>query len=411
MKNYELYLKNLTSKDEILANEAAKILIDSGDVKFFEMLVNKTDFLYGFVRNNVYKRIENAINKKNFMNIINFFDIYSPYYDDLFMSILSKHANEDLTDKVFALLNSGTISQKTYAAKYFSYIPDTVAIEPLIKYAFSDDENLSANSAEALGQMQDDISFETALSLLESKDDLDQLKAVRFFVYYGKDFPLNNIFSLLKTSKIPENIAGQIPYMVSLLDLFYSNENFENSLNVFGYILSGFGEILPLSDIFQFEIYEILEYLLDMNSKKNENEVKISLVLLKAYLKFSLLNDNSEYSYDEDSDTKHEILSVFELLKSRNVEFWNNQKKLLPKIFENGDRNEIISALQIISELQMKEAIPYIKELINSNDEIIISEALIALKALNSINDINIDNIIEKIQNVNLKAIICNLKV
>ncbi len=188
MESLDLYLKNLIGKDEKKAAEAAEYLVNNSDVKLFGMLVDKSDFLFDFVRNNVYKRIENVITKDNFKNLINFFDIYSVYYDDFFANIIAMHANESVTDEIFELLEKGTTAQKTYAAKYFSVIPDTVALEPLSNYAFCDDEYLSYNSAEALGQMQDDISFDIALNNLESDDDFERLKAVKFLAAYGNNY-------------------------------------------------------------------------------------------------------------------------------------------------------------------------------------------------------------------------------
>ena len=123
MEKLDLYLKDLICKDENKAQIAADYMINSSDIELFKMLTEKSDFLFDFVRNNVAQRIEKAVNKDNIKNIISFFTIYSPYYDDLFASILSKHANQDLTDEIFDLLEKGTTDQKTYAAKYFSYIP------------------------------------------------------------------------------------------------------------------------------------------------------------------------------------------------------------------------------------------------------------------------------------------------
>ena len=76
MTNIDLYLKNLTAKDEQKAQEAANYLVNSADIRFFSELVAKSDFLFDFVRNNVCKRIEKAVNKENFLNLIKFFDIY-----------------------------------------------------------------------------------------------------------------------------------------------------------------------------------------------------------------------------------------------------------------------------------------------------------------------------------------------
>ena len=63
MQNIDLYLKNLTAKDEKKAQEAAFYLINNSDVELYKVLVEKTDFLFDFVRANVLKRIEKAVNK------------------------------------------------------------------------------------------------------------------------------------------------------------------------------------------------------------------------------------------------------------------------------------------------------------------------------------------------------------
>ncbi len=407
MENLDLYLKNLTAKDEKKAQEAANYLVNNADVELFKLLVEKSDYLFDFIRNNVSKRIEKAVSKENFINIIKFFDLYSIYYDDLFASILAKHANEDITDEIFELLENGTTAQKTYAAKYFYYIPDTVALEPLNKYAFSDDEYLSYNSAEALGQMRDDISFDIALENLESEDDFEQLKAVKFFTAYGKNYPFKELFTAMSKSKMPENIAGQIPYMESLLVLLNS-EFKQNTLNVIDNILSGFGEILPLADVFQFELYEVLEYLIKINKTENENSGKIAEILLKAFAKFNLFAENQEYIFDEDKNTKQEIEEIHNFLKSQNEEFWNSQKHFILSELKSTD-DRILSVLPLLVEFNLTESIPYLQELLKSDNEIIICEVLTALKTFNELDNIDLKEILTKITNKNIKAIIENL--
>lgn len=408
MKDIELYLKNLTGKDEQKAQEAACYMVDNVDLDLFKALVDKTDFLFDFVRNNVAKRITKAVNKDNCLNLIKFFDVYSSYYDDLFASILAKHANEDVTDEIFELLEKGTNSQKAYAAKYFSFIPDTVAIELLSKYAFFDDEALSYNCAEALGQMNDDISFDIALSNLNSEDDFEQLKAVKFFVAYGRDYPFDEIFMALKKSKMPENIAGQIPYMVSVCELLNSNQ-LENSLIVLDNILSGLGEILPLSDIFQFELFEALEFLMKKNNQEHNYSGKIAEILLKALSKFKLFTENPEYIFDEDKDTKYEISSIYKLMQSYGADFWKKQKQFILAELESSD-DRVIEALSIVVEFNLTEAADSIKKLLDRESEIVICEALSALKAIGLIADIELNSIASKIKNDNIKAIIENLK-
>ncbi len=407
MNNLENLVKNLTGKNEAEAQKAADYLMNNADINMFSVLVQKTDYLFDFVKNNVIKRIDNAVNKHNYKNIIKFFDVYSPFYDDVFCNILAKHANQDLTDEIFIMLENGTISQKTYAAKYFYYIPDTVALEILSKYAFSDDENLSYNSAQALGQMQDEVSYDIALSLLESSDDFDKLKAVKFFTAYSNDFPLKDIFKAMNSSKMPENIAGQIPYSESLLRLL-SSEFKLDTLKTIDYILSGLGEILSLSDIFQFELFDVFEQLIDENYSDNEFSGKISQILLSAKLKFKEFSENQEYIFDEDKETKNEIFDISKLLESQSDEFWNAQKKyVITELDKTNDR--ILSAISVIKDFNIYNSVSALKSLLNCDNEIIVCEAVNALCCLNAKNEINFDEILLKIKNENIKAIIQNL--
>lgn len=408
MENLDLLLKNLIGKDEEKAQKVACYLVDNADIELFKMLVIKSDFLFDFVRHNVCKRIEKAISKNNYMNILKFFDEYSQYYDDLFASILSKHASQDLTDEIFDMLEKGTVAQKTYAAKYFSYIPDTVALEPLSKYAFNDDENLSYNAAEALGQMRDDISFDIALSTLSSDDDFEVLKAVKFFVAYGKDYPLKEIFLAMKKSKMPENIAGQIPYMESLLNLLSSDYKLE-ALQTIDNILNGLCEILPLSDIFQFELYEIIEYLLKINTEENEYSSLIAEILLTALSKFTMFCENQEYIFDEDKDTKQEITSILNLLKSPSKDFWEKQKHFLISELDK-EEYRILTALPVIAEFSLREAVEKLVLLANSDNEALVCEVLTTLKILNALDKVDVDKISKRIQNPNIKAVIDNIK-
>lgn len=409
MENLDIWLKDITGKDESRALNAAQYLIDNADIKLFAKLADKTDYLFDFVRNNVFNRINKSVNKSNFKNIIKLFSIYSPYYDDLFALILAKHADEDLTDEIFDLLEKGSIEQKTYAAKYFYYIPDTIALESLGKYAFSSDENLSYNAAETLGQMQDDISYDIALSLLQSDDDFEKLKAVKFFTAYHRNYPLKEIFTAMKQSKMPENIAGQIPYAESILKLLEVEQTKDDALTAFGYIISGLGEILPISDIFQFELFDLAEYLIDINKQENVFAGKISVLLLKMYSKFLLFTDNQEYVFDETQDVKYEVNAVYKLLKSQNEAFWNSQKKFVISELDK-DKERKLQALSVISEFSVNSAYDLLKDIINrDNDEIILYETLSALKSLNKLTSEDIAVVIPKIHNPNIKAIIENL--
>ena len=406
MKNLELYLKNLTAKDETKASEAASYLINEADTELFRMLVDKSEFLFEFIKNNVCKRIEKSVTENNHKNIVKFFDIYSQDYDDLFARCLAKFANEDLTDEILELLEKGTEAQKTYAAKYFNYIPDTIATEPLSSYAFSDNEALSSNSAQALGQMGEGNSYSKALELLHSDDDFDKLKAVKFFCAYKENPPINELFNALKKSAMPENIAGEIPYLVSLRAMIHT-ENQKNVLITLDNILSGLGEILPLSQVLDFELYEILEDLIKLNKEENHYKSKIAEILLKSLTKFEIFANNDEYNFDEDQHTKNELKSIYELLKNQPEKFWDEQKTAILKELSHC-QHRIISALQVIKDIKLVKATDEIKKLLSHENEIVICESVAALAELGGLKQEDILAATANITNDNIKAIINN---
>ena len=85
------------------------------------------------------------------------------------------------------------------------------------------------------------------------------------------------------------------------------------------------------------------------------------------------------------------------------------QKHIVLKELKASD-DRVLEVIQIIEEFGIIEAIDDLKLLIDSENEIIICEALTALKALNATDGINFDCILSRISNDNIKAIIENLK-
>ena len=407
MENIEKEINELIGKDEAKAKVIAEKLVNTADIELFKGLVYKTDFLFDFVKNNVAKRIENAVTKSNFKNIIKMFEVYSPDYDDLFAGILAKHASQDLTDEIFEMLQKGSNEQKAYCAKYFTYIPDTISIEDLQKYAFSDFEPLAFNSAQALGLMRDDISYDIALSNLTSEDDFEKLQAVKFFVAYEKNPPLNDIFEAMKKSNMPENIAGEIPYISNLVSLFSQDEYRKNVLITFDNILSGLGEILPLSQIFQFELFEVTEKLIDVNKSENKYRSKIAQILLKEKAKIKMFCENEEYIFDEDKNTKQELCAVQKLLQAQSKEFWEKQEKEVLKELDHC-KHRISAAIEVILEYKLTEAGEKLKELLNHENEIVVCKSVEALSEFNMLSGINKQEVLDRIKNENIKAIIEN---
>ena len=399
-------VKDITAKDEQKAFAAACSLVNTSNAEAFRMLADKSEFLFDFVKNNVAKRLHRAINERNYRNVFSFLSTYVPEYEDALIGSLASFADEDLTDEMLELLENGDDSQKAYSAKYFAYIPDTIGADLLIDYALNDDDNeaLTFNAAKALGVMKIDAAYDKAVELLSSDDEFTVLKAVKFLVAYEDKNAVDALLKAMENSSMSENIAGEIPYLESLLTLV--QEKRENSLLCVENILSGLGEILPLSQIFNFELYEVLSYLISDNQQNKNSQAAV--VLLSALAKFDTLANNDEYTFDEDKNTKQEVAEIYSLLNKQQEYFWNAQKKLAQQeLFSTKSR--ISSAIQVICDLQIKEAVDSLKELVNSDNEIVVCEALGALRVLNSLDGLDKDSIVAKINDENKKAIIESL--
>ena len=266
--NNEQLVKDITAKDEPKAFAAAQEIINNSNTEAFKMLVDKSEFLFDFVKNNVCKRLNKAVTDSNYKNLFAFLKIYSPDFEDVIVGSLAKYANEDMTDELLELLENGTDDEKAYAAKYFSYIPDTIAADDLTKYAFGDNEALAFNAAKALGAMNADSAYQKAVDLLSSDDEFTVLKAVKFLVAYENKNAVEHILKAMEHSSMSENIAGEIPYIQSLMELLTAYDDKSKILLCVDNILSGLGEILPLNQIFCFELFDVLSFLIDYNNKE-----------------------------------------------------------------------------------------------------------------------------------------------
>ena len=177
-------INELTQKDENKALSAAQLIVEEKNIQAFEKLCEKTEFLFDFVKDNVCKRFSNVVNQSNYKNVLAFFDVYNDVYAQTLIESVSRYADEDLTDEIYDLLENGTLNQKKYAAKYFSIIPDTIAQDLLRDYAFSEDMELAVNSAQALGAMNDVDFFNKIIEKLNTNDEFELMKIVRFLSSY-----------------------------------------------------------------------------------------------------------------------------------------------------------------------------------------------------------------------------------
>jgi len=382
-------IKKLTGKNKGDFEYAANHLVNCADVEMFKQLVEKDDFLFDFVKQNVNERLFNAVNEENFHNIFPLMKVYSPSYEDFIVNTLVKFSNEDLTDEILNLLENGQISEKIYSAKYFSYIQDPLALDLLRNYAFSDNEFLSRNCAITLGVFNDRESFDFALERLKSDDEFERINAVKFLSLFGDTSAITVIIDVMKVSSMSENIAAEIPYLQSLFELL--DNSYDDALLVINNIINGLGEIIPLSTVFDFELFEVLERIIN-----NFDDSKAAVMLLNAKEKFNTLTENDEYLFDEDKETKNEVLDIKKLLASISTKelmnFVNNELK--------DDSPFVFTALEFATDIYA------IRELLKSNNQTVILKTVEILKKLDNLDENTKTVAFLKVTDSNIKSII-----
>lgn len=394
------YVKKLTGKDPKDFEYAAAHIINNSDTQAFEALIEQSDFLFDFIKRNVEKRLSNAINQNNYKNLLNFLKTYSYDYEDVIVSSLVKFADEDLTDEMLELLENGTNEQKAYSAKYFSKVNDTLSIELLRKYADFDFDPLAQNCAQALGAMKDEESYKSAIEKLSSSDEFEKLSAVRFLISYNDKKALSEVFKAMKKSSMPEHIASEIPYLQDFSELL--NTDFKNdTLLALNYVINGLGEIIGLSQVFNFQLFEILE-------SASTSDSKNSLLLLNAKQKFEQLTENEEYIFDESKDTKEEIYAIKNMLNSKNNDFWTTCKThCLQEL--NSQSDFVFFALELVQELNIVDSLGKLKELLNSENQTLILKTLEVIKHLGKLDEVNKEDALAKVSDSNIKVIIQSL--
>ena len=414
------FVKQLTGKNQQEFEFAAAHIIDDCDFDAFKELCGKSDFLFDFIKKNVNQRLSNAVNKDNYKNLLPFMKIYSPDYEDFIVNSFVKFADEDLTDTMLDLLENGTDEEKAYCAKYFSHINDTLALDLLRQNSYSDFDPLSVNCAKALSAMKDEFSYNLALEKLKSQDEFEKLSAIRFLTAFGDKRAVGAVFETMKNSSMPEHIAAEIPYLEGFLNLIDTDYKSDTILAI-NHILNGFGEIVPLSQVFDFQLFDVFERLIDMGqNRKDERQCdpesssgrrtldsQVAVLLLNAKHKFEQLTENDEYLFDESKEVKSEIMEITNFLNTQSEEFWAIQEDLfVQELDENSPF--VFTALELVQELGIYEE-EKLKNLLTSSNQTIILKTIEVIKSLGNLVQINKDEVLTKISDDNIRAIIQSL--
>ena len=382
-------IKLLTGKNPQDYEPIAFDIINNSNVELFEELVSKDDYLFDFVKSNVAQRLEKVCTKQNYKNLLNFLDVYSPYYEDFITSTLAQFADEEVTNILLEKLASGTTNEKIYSAGFFAYNKDDRALKYLNEYAFDDDTSLSENCARALSKIEDRTAYNLALEKLESNDDFEQIKAVNFLVAYQDKSALKNIFEDMKKSSLSENIAEDIPYLENLPDMLDS-EFQEDAILTFCYIVNGLVELIPVSQVITFRFYEFIDRLLRMSPT---GASAVALFLAKD--KFNMITENEEYLFDEDKNTKNEVNDIKNLLNNANL--YPMTSFLYEELFEESPF--IFFVLEIIRDEDS------LVSLLSGDNQTVIIKVMELLKSQDLLKEAYKQTALSKITDENLKVV------
>ena len=384
--------KAIIGKNPAEFEHAARVLVDTPDIELFKKLVKQDEFLFDFVKNNVAKRMRHACTKNNYENLLKFLEYYSPSYDGIIAETLYQFGVDKHLEEMKRLFKTGTNAQKSYAAKYFSLLDDSKIADliPLLReYAKSDDEYLANNSIEVLSKNNDQESKSNALNQLKSEDEFEQYNAIKFLVTYGAKDSLGDIIEVMKKSSLSENIALEIPFLIDLETLI--EQNMESAMLVLCNIVNAIPEIVSPSAVLDYNLLEIFENLYYENLTSSS-----ALLLRMAKEKFTTLEENEEYLFDCDKNTKDEISNINNFFRRVNVNKLNSL--LYDELYEESDF--VFFAVDYINDIEELET------LIDSSNQTLVLKVLTTLKEKQALNSAHKEQALKHITSEDIKQII-----
>lgn len=384
--------KALTGKNPAEYEQAASILVGNTDVELFKKLVQQDEFLFDFIKNNVAKRIRHACNKINYKNLFEFLNYYSPSYDSVITEAIFTLGNGSHTKEMKDMFFNGSDAQKNYAVKYFSLLSKD-ELEDIIPYlresAKLEDEYLAVNSIEVLSKNNDELSKAEAVKQLDSEDEFEQYNAIKFLVSYGAKEVLPKILNVMKKSSLSENIASEVLYLKDIGALI--EENFEDAVLVLCNIINAIPEIISPSVAAEQNFIEIFEYLYYEKLTSSS-----ALLLRMAKEKFTSFEENEEYLFDCDKNTKDEIANINKFLKEINV---NKLSSLLyDELYEESDF--VFFAVDYVNDVEELET------LLDSSNQTLILKVLTRLKEKQVLKPTHKETALCHITSDNIKQII-----
>ena len=366
--------------------------METPDIELFKKLVKQDDFLFDFVKNNVAKRIQQACNKDNYLNLLEFTDYYSHSYAGVITEVLHHFGGLDILPEIKSLFCNGTNDNKAYALKFFSYLPQEYLEEHIHKireYAKSEFEPLSTNAIELLSKIKDNVSKQEALDKLKSNDEFEQYDAVKFLVTYGAQDAVGEIINVMKKSSLAENIASEILYLISIDEFIKTNP--EDAILILCNVISAIPEIVSPSIVLEYNFFELFDEMY------NNNLTSVSALLLRISKdKFESLVENEEYLFDCDKNTKDEIQALNKLLSGINVNKLNSL--LYEELYDESDF--------VFFAIEYADSIEELETLLDSSNQTLVLKTLTLLKEKQALNTEHKELALKKITSNEIKQIV-----
>ncbi len=325
---------NLTDKNYDVANKAGIDIIETSDIKAFQVLEEKSEFIFDFIKEKILKILIKSVNQNNLMNLFNFTKIYSNDFKDFILQPLINYSNDEIEKKFIDLLKNGTSEQKTYGIEFFTKIKNNLSVEFAKSNLTTDFEPLKIASIKLLKEYGEINEFNSAIKKLNSSDDdFEKFEAVEFLTTWGDKKAYDDIYKFYINSNFNEFIASNLILLKDFNHLI-KEEKEEDILNIYSSLLLNLPENTSLEEIIYYLNENLLDYLIELDNNY--------ATLLNFYLlyKLDLILDNEAYSIDL---TKEEKISGNKIRESLKIVLeCFDLKETIEEFINSNNQNQIL---------------------------------------------------------------------
>ena len=385
-------LNNLTSKDSNLQKQAADIIINSKDIKAFEILSFKADFIFDFIKEKINKTLISAVTKDNLLNLFDFMKIYSEDFKDFIIEPFLKYNTQEIINKLYEVIQNGNNEEKAYILEILNKLNDLNIVKYAKENINSDFHPLKCISIKILAKNNEKEELKKALQILNSdKDEFEKLQAVEFISMYGDKAYFNNVYNYLKKTGADYITASNLLLLKNFNELI--SEGLEDeALTIYSSLLYNFPENISFEDIDYYNDEGFFDFLIE-----TDNNFALLLILyLKKKLEETLTDEAYSFDFSGKIRQKAEIL-----LQNLNLISQSFLKSEIIKTSLKSDiKTEVLTAFALSNKDNTEDIINI---LYNTLDNEILMTALEKLKEFDCLNQVNINKIKEKINNETLE--------